>query len=260
MRTLCRLLQDRMRDNLEAVYVYGSTALGAYIEVSSDIDFVALIKRPPLPTEIQAIAEVHEQMEREIPGTDIMGAYICRNDLGKAYRDIPVYATYFSQKLHTDGTGSDINPVTLWMLRKNSICVWGGKKPLNYEPALEELLAYVRDNMDTYWAGWIGRLENALETDVPDDSAKDHLDESIAWCALGMLRQLYTLREHEITSKIGAGEYGLQVMPAQWHRLIREAIALKRGETVLSNLSPKARLQELINLLRHIHDESITRK
>ena len=55
-------------------------------------------------------------------------------------------------------------------------------------------------------------------------------DFAVEWCTLGMLRQFYTIREHDVTSKIGAGEYGLTLLPERWHGLIREAIAMERGE------------------------------
>jgi hypothetical protein len=48
---------------------------------------------------------------------------------------------------------------------------------------------------------------------------------------LGVLRQFYTFRERAITSKTGAGMYGLVHTPAQWHRLIHEAINIRAGSS-----------------------------
>ena len=53
-------------------------------------------------------------------------------------------------------------------------------------------------------------------------------DYGIQWTVLGVLRQFYTLREHGIKSKIGAGEYGLQHMPPLWQPLIQEAINIRQ--------------------------------
>jgi hypothetical protein len=52
-------------------------------------------------------------------------------------------------------------------------------------------------------------------------------DFGIQWAVLGVLRQYYTFREGDITSKTGAGEYALTHLPARWHRLIREAIHIR---------------------------------
>jgi hypothetical protein len=66
---------------------------------------------------------------------------------------------------------------------------------------------------------------------------------------------LYTIRERDVTSKLGAGEFGLRVMPEHWHPLIREAMAVKRGEPERHYASQRDRLRELVELLRHIHAE-----
>lgn len=255
MRKLCEALHSRLGDNLESVYVYGSTALGAYIEGSSDIDFLALVRRPLSPSEIEGITQAHEEVEKFLPGTDTMGSYIRREDLPKSYRDIPIYATYYNHQIQPNRLGADINPITLWVLRKQGICVFGEEAPFDYEPSLDELLAYVRENMNTYWVNYMGRLVHNLATFRTYSQLKtQQLDESIEWCTLGMLRQLYTLKENAITSKIGAGEYGLRVLPERWHPLIKEAIAIKRREPLtLTYSSQFTRFEEFVEMLRYIH-------
>jgi predicted nucleotidyltransferase len=210
MRKLCSLLQTHLADNLETIYVYGSIALGAYIEGSSDIDFLVLVRRPLTQSEVNAICEAHEEVEKEFPGTDIMGSYLLREDLGKSFTEIPVYASYFNKKINTNGEGADINPITLWVLQMQGICVYGEDIPFVYDTSLDELLSYVINNMNTYWVNWIVKLENKLETAViMNHTEVEQIDDAVEWCTLGMLRQLFTIREHDITSKIGAGEYGL---------------------------------------------------
>jgi predicted nucleotidyltransferase len=256
MRKLCSSLHTRLLDNLESVYVYGSTALGAYIEGTSDIDFLILVRRPLSQSEILAISEAHEEVEKSIPGTDIMGSYIRREDLGKSFIDIPVYATYYNKKLQTNGEGADINPITLWVLRRHGICVFGEELPFVYDTLLDELLKYVLNNMNTYWVSWIDRLENKLETTaILNQTEIEQIDYAVEWCILGMLRQLYTIKESDITSKIGAGEYGLKILPKQWHELIREAIAIKRQEPIRIYSSQETRLKDLVELLQFIHTE-----
>jgi hypothetical protein len=48
-------------------------------------------------------------------------------------------------------------------------------------------------------------------------------DEEIEWTVLGLL----TLRENDIISKLGAGEYALQQMQEEWHGITREAINIR---------------------------------
>jgi hypothetical protein len=110
--------------------------------------------------------------------------------------------------------------------------------------------------MNTYWVSWIDQLENKLEENAISNHIElEQIDNAVEWCTLGMLRQLYTIKEHNITSKIGAGEYGLKILPERLHELIREAIAIKRRERMPIYSSQVIRLKDLIELLRFIHTE-----
>ncbi|QAY68001.1 nucleotidyltransferase domain-containing protein [Paenibacillus protaetiae] len=57
---------------LDSVYVYGSVALGGFIEGTSDIDFIAIFSRPPAKSDIPPILAAHKEVENEFPHTDIM--------------------------------------------------------------------------------------------------------------------------------------------------------------------------------------------
>lgn len=255
---LCSALEIGLPGMIQSVYVYGSAALGAYIEQSSDIDFIAIVRSKLDATQIRAIAEAHAQLEQEQPGTDIMGAYLTREQIGQAAGTIGSVPAYFNNKLHTDGKGTDLNPVTWWILKHNGICAYGETIPFEYETPIEALIDYVLANMNSYWLGWVNRLADRLDS---PESLQEHeetakrLDEAVEWCTLGMLRQLYTIREHGVTSKLSAGEYGLRTMPERYHELIREAVAIKRREPLRYYSSQRKRLNDLVALLRTIHAE-----
>ncbi|WP_248926434.1 nucleotidyltransferase domain-containing protein [Paenibacillus hamazuiensis] len=257
MRKLCESLQNLLPNTIESVYVYGSTALNAYIEGSSDIDFLAIVNRTLLQSDIELITKAHEEVEQALPDSDIMGAYIRREDLGRSVGEIPPVPTYHDKKLQSDGNG-DLNPVTWWVMREHGICVYGQRTPFNFELSSDKLIDYVIENMNTYWSDWIARLEQKLNWENLSEHAvpSEKLDFAVEWCVLGMLRQYYSIRECNVTSKIGAGEYGLKVLPERWHGLIREAIAIKRRESGSVYTSQKSRLDDLIKLLRFIHSES----
>ncbi|MDD9271865.1 nucleotidyltransferase domain-containing protein [Paenibacillus sp. GCM10023248] len=67
-------LRTRIPDTVEAIYVYGSTALNAYIEGSSDIDFLVFVNRTLTPSDIQLIRDAHADIE---PGSTALRC--CRN-------------------------------------------------------------------------------------------------------------------------------------------------------------------------------------
>lgn len=232
---------------IESVYLYGSVALGDFIEGSSDIDFIAILREPPKVSDIESISAAHKAVEIEFPQTDIMGAYLLASDLGKPHADSAPLLTYYNKQVHSNGYGSDINPITWWVLKNHGIKMYGSDQSFHYDIATENLVRYVIDNLNTYWISWIDRL---------DEISITQLDEAVEWCTLGMLRQLYTLKEHRIKSKVEAGYYGMTVIPQQWHGLLHEAINIKRGIPDRYYHSNEQRLADLAALLRYIHLEA----
>ncbi|WP_010274173.1 nucleotidyltransferase domain-containing protein [Paenibacillus senegalensis] len=259
MKRLGDELYKKLDSQLIAIYLYGSTVLDAYVPGKSDIDFIVVLKQSASEADYQAIREAHEEVERQIPGFTIMGAYLSEEDLGKSDHEISRFPTYYNKQLHGDGRGADINPVTWWLLLHYGVCVYGQAVPLQYDISKEKLSGYVLSNMNTYWVNWIHRLQaKQQEASRHLAAALDEreLDETVEWCVLGMLRQYYTLREGAVTSKLGAAEYGLKVAPKAWHGLIREAAAIKNKEPQRFYSHSSSRLQDLIELLQWIHAES----
>lgn len=257
INTLCSSFSARAI-KVESIYLYGSIALRDYIEGSSDIDFVAIVAQSPTPSDIQAITAAHEEVELAIPNTDMMGAYILLEDIGKNPSEIKPLFTYYDRQLHTSGWGADINPITWWILRKHGIKVYGSELTFSCDIAVNDLLDYVIRNLNSYWLGWIEKLDNQLESDSLSEAAVSvaQLDEAVEWCTLGMLRQWYTIREHDITSKVGSGFYGMKQLPDKWHGLIHEAITIKQRQPKHHYTSQLDRLADLVALLKFIHGEA----
>ncbi|MBA2941128.1 DUF4111 domain-containing protein [Paenibacillus sp. CGMCC 1.16610] len=257
MHQLIHSLNTRT-SNITAIYLYGSVALKDYIEGSSDIDFIAIVREPFSQTDVQAIIEAHKEVEAAIPNTDIMGAYILFEDLNRKQGDIKPLLTYFDKQIHRDGRGADLNPITWWIVKKHGIRVYGSEITFNYDLDKDTLLSYVINNLNSYWSGWITRLEQKLQTvlEAQQELESQQLDQAIEWCALGMLRQLFTLKEQDISSKVGAGRYGLQHVPDKWHGIIEEAIAIKRLQPNRLYSSQMERLTDLIALLKFIQLEA----
>jgi hypothetical protein len=159
--------------------------------------------------------------------------------------------------LHADGSGADLNPVTWWILKKYGMRVHGESVPFDFETPVEPLVEYVVGNMNGYWAGWVTKLAGLAEQlrGSERDVAAETVDYAVEWCTLGMLRQLYTIRERDVTSKQGAGEYGLLLLPVRFHTLVREALAIRRRKPERLYASQSQRLNELVELLRFIHAE-----
>jgi hypothetical protein len=256
MEQLSHSLNTRT-SNIVSLYLFGSVALKDYIEGSSDIDFIAFVRKPLTQSDIQAIVEAHQEVEAEIPDTDMMGTYLLLSDLTNIHNEISPQLTYFDKQTNTNGRGADLNPITWWILKNHGIRVYGSEIAFNYDLDVDSLCKYVIHNLNSYWVGWITRLEGKLQLVHAQEQEinVEQLDQAIEWCTLGMLRQLYTLKEHDITSKVGAGFYGILHVPSQWHGLIEEAIAIKRLQPNRFYQSQMERLTDLIDLLKFIHLE-----
>jgi hypothetical protein len=90
----------------------------------------------------------------------------------------------------------------------------------------DALAAWTDDNLDSYWRrrvlgpgarllspyGLVGLTEWACE-----------------WCVTGVSRLHHTLATGAMTSKEGAAAYALVTFPARWHRVIDEALRIRRG-------------------------------
>lgn len=89
-------------------------------------------------------------------------------------------------------------------------------------------------NLNTYWRRF---------TRNPSRIMWLFSDGGIVWTVLGVLRLFYAFEEQSITSKLGAGEYGLQKLPSRWHRIIQEAVNVHQNDSNDNNSLYKSRLR-----------------
>ena len=226
------LVHDALPGLLAGVYLHGSLALGAFDSKLSDIDFITITSRRCTAADIDSLRAIHKTLLQRYPQAQLEGSYLQWHDLGLFEDTIPPHPHFHDGILHAGGY-HDINAVTWWILKHRGIAVVGSPaEQLDIQVDWEDLLAKMHHNMNTYWASF---------TTNPRRMAWLLSDYGIQWVVLGVLRQFYTFREHAITSKVGAGKYGLVHMPRQWHRLIHEAIGIRAGITSSSYRLPIVR-------------------
>lgn len=98
-------------------------------------------------------------------------------------------------------------------------------------------------NLNTYWVRF---------TREPARMAWLLSDYGIQWTVLGVLRQFYTFKEQDITSKTGAGEYALQHVSTRWHRIIQEALNIRNQTDVSLYRFRILRAIEAWRFLKHL--------
>ena len=161
---------------------------------------------------------IHQHLHEKYTDWPLSGSYLQAHDIGQFEGAIEAYPYYDEGVLRESGY-FDINSVTWWLLKHRGLTLFGtNPQHLDFDVDWDKLIADMRENLNTYWVQFT-RLNKRLGWLLTDDG--------IQWTVLGALRQFYTFREHNITSKIGAGEYGLQHLPQRWHTIIQEALNIR---------------------------------
>ena len=123
-------------------------------------------------------------------------------------------------QLRHDGECIDINPVTWYMLAAYGVKVRGPAiDTLNIWHEVEERVRFVIDNLLAYWS----RLAPSIVAATEEPGAEFDLA-LFELCTLGPLRMHYTAFTGDVTSKRGAGEYGIVVTPDSMHETLRAAL------------------------------------
>ena len=114
----------------------------------------------------------------------------------------------------------------------------------------EARVRFVVDNLQSYWASLADDVGRAT-TEQPDRAFSG---DSFVWVALGALRLHYTAFTGDVTSKRGAGEYGLVNAPAEFHDMLRTALTMRaNGE---QGEAPSALMAEAGALARWVVDDT----
>ncbi len=248
MNDYISLVNKRFPKLLEGVYIQGSIALDAYVEGSSDIDFVTVMSRRLLEVDIDVLSEIHREIANTYNSIEMDGVYIVWDDLGKLAIHENSYPVYNSGEIRIE---TYINPITWWLLKTKGICIVGPERTsFTYETSPRDLTAYVNSNMNSYWANQTTSLESAFGE--INKYSKEEIDTAIEWSVLGLIRQYYTLKEHDIISKVDAGEYGLKHVPTEWHPIIKEAISIRKGVKNNHYTSEEQRVKDTIGFSKYI--------
>ncbi|MWC27696.1 nucleotidyltransferase domain-containing protein [Paenibacillus sp. MMS18-CY102] len=237
---------------LEGLYIYGSIALGDYSLELSDIDFIAITKERLRESEIAALTQVHREIELKYKKPNLNGIYLTWNDLGKLPENTKPFPYYCDGRMHESGY-FELNLVTWYELKAHGIRVIGPEvAALGIEVDFEQLLLRMHHNLNDYWRNWIHKSNKRLSFAA---LALYFRRADIEWGVLGITRLYYTFRERKITTKAGAGEYALEVVPPQWHRVIQECINTRRGVKKSLYRSRVVLKKEAIKYMKYMLDE-----
>jgi Nucleotidyltransferase domain len=212
---------------VEGLYVVGSFALDDWQPGRSDIDIIAVTAEPANDEDFGVLRTAHALLEERQPLPRIDGPYLAWADLIAAPATGLHRPWTLDGALHHDGECFEINPVTWYTLAAYGVTVRGPSvDKLNIWHEVEDRVRFVIDNLTTYWV----QVASSVVAACAEPSAAFDLA-AFEWCALGALRLHYTAFTGDVTSKRGAGEYGIVVTPDSMHGTLRTALDVRaRGE------------------------------
>ena len=232
-------LHESFPEHVYALSLYGSLALGDFVERSSNIDFLTVMVGQISEDDQLAIKTLHQKLRHlDSWASRLDGEYAELDQIETGELDTPCLFV-------ADGRLAGRREVskTDWLtLIQCGISVIG-PEPAAFIPDVPwaDLEREMCNNLGIYWAPKADTLWLFL---------------SSAWVAFAVLtlcRILYTMDRHTVTSKRGAAEYTLGILPEEWNRLVREALRVHSGEPGLSlYVSRFARANETRRFVRAI--------
>ncbi|MCL4559491.1 MAG: DUF4111 domain-containing protein [Chloroflexi bacterium] len=228
---------------ITAFYIVGSIALDEFNPQFSDIDFVAILSRKVTPGDLECMRNIHRAIEQQYPRWKMEGCYLQPGDLGHFEVEVEPFPSYHDGVLRLS-RHFELNSITWWILKNNGIAFVGPEpSELPFSVDWNVLITRMRENLNSYWASWTKRPVRIILL---------LSDWGIQWAVLGVLRQFYTFRENQITTKKRAGEYALSCAPAHWRRLIQETINLRDGSRQSLYRSRVIRAIDAVRFLRYV--------
>ena len=203
------------------LYLIGGTGFREWIEGQSDVDFVATLTHRPTDGEVEQLRQAHEQVAAFSP-IDLDGMHVLVSDLASDPRTLPPVPVV----LHREFRVGHLDPLVAWHeLARHGVTVTGPDlSTLAIWTDSHVLQRYTVDNLDTYWR----TITDQLATSSANEPEAD-LDYACCWCVLGVARLHHLIVTGEMTTKSGAGRWGLSYYDQRWHRILREALRLREG-------------------------------
>lgn len=210
-------------ENLVAVYLRGSLALGDFDPATSDLDFFAVTERRVSDAEFAALAALHTRLDH-LPNrysAELEGPYI---DRAATRRFQP------GQRHPTIGRGEALTwhehstnwVLERWAVREHGITLLGPDPKTLIDPVTpDDIRAAVRARL-LDWSTWANPLDNP-EWQWP----RAHK----AYVVETMCRALCTIATGELPSKPVAVAWALATLPDPWRATVKRSIAWRTDTT-----------------------------
>jgi hypothetical protein len=204
---------------LLGIYAYGSRAHSLQVGVASDFDFLVVTKASLVDTQKVELLALHGLLPLPLDTTYVSQLHL-NQEVVPANVDCVIRSVVRgvrAPKLFRVSEGSRDFPFVRQEICSYGYCFMG--------PAIPRLFTAVSERV-LRQALWLG-VPHILRFSFP---------------SLQMCRGLYTASTLRVCTKLAAGEWSFQILPAQWHSLIREEMAAYQTGDV-ANVSDEVAVQ-----------------
>jgi predicted nucleotidyltransferase len=206
-------MQTILGEQLIALYLGGSLALGDFDPQRSDIDFVAVTADELPPQTIDALAEMHRRLwQTEAKwAKKLDGSYVPRQIIRRWSSDHPPCPFVEGDKFYVTNQGSAV--IQRHIIRQYGVVVAGPSPYTLIDPVdADELQTVLWDMLEKWWRPLLN------DPDWLQQSQKQ------PFAVLTMCRALYTLAHGVVASKPVAARWGQQTLGEEWTELIDWAL------------------------------------
>ena len=245
------LVDAALPEFVEALYLVGSAAMGDFRPPLSDVNFVAVSRARPGHGEMAALAEAHARLALDRPAPALDGFYLTRDDLRAGPLAVPDGPCVRQGRFLASGC-HERHPLTWSVLGTSAVTVRG---PLCAGTGLwrgpADLERWVLASIDERSGSWLGP--------DPANGAATLAADVVERTVLGMCRLHYVLATGVVPSKSDAGLYGLITFGPDWHRIIDEALRIRREpEAACLYGTPSERGRDAVAFVHLIADDART--
>ncbi|MBO0803407.1 MAG: DUF4111 domain-containing protein [Nocardiopsaceae bacterium] len=221
-----RALDELLPGRVEGLYLTGPAAFGEFDVRDDRLNIVAVAATSLSDAELAACDAAHQRVREERATPPLAGLYLTREQLqGPPRAAGPVMAWQDGRLAAAEIAGfpvSRVNPVEWAILASRGITVRGpAPSALGVYQDRDELAAWTLANLDTFWRR-IARQVRAM----PPRAAAAYEARHAAWMVLRPSRLHYTIATGRLTSRPGGGAYAIASLPARWHPLVGDALAI----------------------------------
>jgi hypothetical protein len=222
---VCALLQDLtgalptlLGENLVGIYLYGSLTQGAFNPERSDVDCIVVTYRELTDTQFS-------QLDAFLTRAAVEDPWVARLQISFLIRNGILTTTPTGNCLYQFGrlsrVGSDGNPI-IWMNILESGVVLLGPPADSFVPPITSatlLAALARE---------VRYLRQEI-VEKPDSEWRD-VPKYRVYAVFTLCRILHSRTHGTVVSKPKAAEWALAALPARWHAVIAEALAVDAGD------------------------------